>query len=347
MSQTYRTITPAALPEIIEHVVIGLNEPVMLHGEPGCGKTEGTEGACKALDVDLIDFRAGQFESVDFRGLPGIDRERRVTEWFMNGELPFVGNDKYEPDRKKLVFADEINNATLPVQGVLYQLFQERRIGPFELQPNTYLMAAGNRDTDRGATNRLATPLANRFIHVGVQPDAKAWSEWAAANGMPSELIAFLLFRNELISTFDPSKAEKSFATPRSWAKVGRAWKQPMSEDIKMVTIQGAVGEGPSVEFWGFVDVIKDMPRIEDIAKDPMGTEVSERPEIRYAVAAGIAGSMNVAKKNVAPFDTYLRRLDPEFGIMAWQLALKRDRTLSTTREFIEYAKNYRQVFAK
>jgi hypothetical protein len=345
MSQTYRTITIDRMPSLIQHVVIGLDQPAYFHGEPGCGKTEGLAQACEDLDVDLIDFRAGQFDSVDFRGLPIANREARMTEWLMNGLLPFEGNAKFDPDRKKLVFADEMNAALLPVQGVLYQLFQERRIGEFKLQPNTYLCAAGNRDGDRGATNRLATPLANRFIHYGVAPDAKAWSHWASGHGMPSELIAFLLFRTELISTFDPSKPDKAFATPRTWEKVGRIYHTPLGEEDKMASIQGAVGEGPAVEFWGFVDVIKDMPSIAEIEKNPNKVEVSERPEIRYAVAAGIAGSMS--QKSARPFDTYLRRMDPEFGIMAWQLALKRDRTLSATPEFIDYSKTYRAVFAR
>lgn len=344
-TQTYRTITVDQLPSIIEHVVVGENEPIYLHGEPGCGKTEGTTAACAALDMQLIDFRAGQFDSVDFRGLPVADRENKLTEWLMAGILPFKGNPKFDPNQRKLIFADEINAALMPVQGVLYQLFQERRIGEFELQPNTYLMAAGNRDGDRGATNRLATPLANRFTHFGIVPDAKVWAQWASSVGHVPELIAFLLFRTELISTFDPAKPDKAFATPRTWDKAGRYFRRQMPEDIKMAAIQGAVGEGPAVEFWGFVDVIKDMPNLKDIEKNPTKVEVSERPEIRYAVAAGIAGALNL--ENVKPFDTYLRRMDPEFGIMAWQLALTRDKTLAGTREFIDYATLYRGVFAR
>jgi hypothetical protein len=192
---------------------------------------------------------------------------------------------------------------------------------------------------------RRSCSSTNRFTHFSVAPDAKVWAQWASSAGMPSELIAFLLFRPLMISTFDPSKPDKAFATARSWEKAGNYDASAMPEDIKMAALQGAVGEGPSVEFWGFVDVIKDMPSIAEIEKNPAKIDVPERPEIRYACAAGISGTMN--PKNSKAFDTFLRRLDPEFGVMAWQLALKRDKALSGTPEFIDFSKTYRALFAR
>jgi MoxR-like ATPase len=44
---------------VISHVAIAENEPVMFHGPPGCGKSEGTEAAAKAEDAVLIDERLG------------------------------------------------------------------------------------------------------------------------------------------------------------------------------------------------------------------------------------------------------------------------------------------------
>lgn len=340
-----QTINVSQLAQTIKHVVIDEAEPIMLWGPPGCGKTQGVEQACHEIGATMIDVRLGQYDSVDLRGFPNIDKDHDLTRWSKPGTLPFVGNPNFDPDKLKIVFLDEINGATLPTQGVAYQLVNEKRIGEHICQPNTYFVAAGNRESDRGATNRMATPLANRFTHFNVEPDAKTWSQWAAGAGMPPELIAFLLFRTELISTFDPTKPDKAFATPRTWDKAGRYFMRPMPEDVKMAAIQGAVGEGPAVEFWGFVDVIKDMPSLDEIRKDPEGVEVSERPEIRYAVAAGIAGALTL--ETSPQFDKYLRRMDPEFGIMAWQLALKRNRQLAAAREFIEYSKTYRAVFAR
>jgi hypothetical protein len=39
--------------------------------------------------------------------------------------------------------------------------------------------------------------------------------------------------------------------------------------------------------------------------------------------------------------------MDPEFGVLAWQLALKRDATVCGTKEFIDFSKKYRSIFAR
>jgi MoxR-like ATPase len=243
---------------VVEHVVIGENEPAWFHGEPGCGKSQGIGGACKALDVQLIDFRLGQYDTVDFKGFPDIDRDTNTTVWHMASTLPFIGNPKFDPEKKKLVFLDEADHGKDSVKGVAYQLLQERRVGEHIIQPNTYFAAAGNRPKDRGVGGKSPPPLNNRCTHYEVGPDADVWVAWAGGQPrIPSELMAFLMFRKPLISTFDPKSPDPAFATPRSWEKVAHYDTNPnMPEDIKDASIEGAVGEGPAAEYAGFKKVI-------------------------------------------------------------------------------------------
>jgi hypothetical protein len=62
-------------------------------------------------------------------------------------------------------------------------------------------------------------------------------------------------------------------------------------------------------------------------------------------VAVAISGTMT--PKNVKPFNIYLCRMDPEFAVLAWQLALRRDPTVSGTKEFIDFSRQYRSIFAR
>ena len=66
---------------------------------------------------------------------------------------------------------------------------------------------------------------------------------------------------------------------------------------------------------------------------------------MRYAVTVAVSGTMN--KQNVAPFHAFLMRLDPEFAILAWKLAMQRDPAITATAEFIDFSKRYRAVFAR
>jgi hypothetical protein len=153
-------------------------------------------------------------------------------------------------------------------------------------------------------------------------------------------------FRKQLLSTFDPGKPDKAFATPRSWQKALTYYADAgMPDHIKQASMAGAVGEGPAAEFWGFVDVWAKMPKMSDIEANPGTIKLPEEAAMRYAVAVAVSGTMNL--KNTAPFNTYLKRLDPEFGVLAWQLALKRDATMCASKEFITFSKDFRAIFAR
>jgi hypothetical protein len=313
-------INVAQMSAVISHIVVGEDEPCMFWGEPGCGKTEGIMAVAKELDADVVDIRLGQYDSVDLRGFPGVDPISNTTVWHMPSTLPFVGNPKFDPDRKKIIFFDEANAAKPATSGVAYQLVQERRVGEHVLQPNTFICAAGNRESDRGVVNKQPKPLSNRFTHFGVGPDADVWCMWAASQErIPGELIAFLQFRKPLITTFDPESPEKAFATPRTWEKAGHYFSN------------GAIPE--------------DMISIAQIEKDPEGVPVPDRAEVLYAVTVGISGALE--HKNSKPLNTFLKRLAPEFSILAWQLAIRRNRQLVGCPEFIEISKLYRSIFAQ
>ena len=71
--------------------------------------------------------------------------------------------------------------------------------------------------------------------------DVEAWVDWAQSAGLHPIGTAFMLFRRELLSTFDPANAEKAFATPRTWVKALRYYASNMSDNIKAAAICGAV----------------------------------------------------------------------------------------------------------
>jgi hypothetical protein len=333
--------------DVINHVAVRHHEPIMAWGKPGVGKSAAVRQAATDHDAALVDIRLSQYDSVDLRGIPVP--HAGMTVWHAPITLPFKGNAQFEAlDTKKpiFLFLDEINAAAPSVAAVAYQLINDRAVGEHELLDNVVVIAAGNREQDRGVTNRMPTPLANRFTHYEIDIDVDAWTFWAQQEGLPAEGLAFMQFRKPLLSTFDPAKPDKAFATPRTWEKALTYYADPqMPEHIKQASMAGAVGEGPSAEFWGFVDVWGKMPKMSDIEANPNKVPVPEEAAMRYAVSVAISGTMNI--KNIPPFATYLQRMDPEFGVLSWQLALKRDPTVCGSKEFIDFSKKYRSIFAR
>lgn len=333
------------LKDMITHVGVRQREPIMAWGKPGVGKSDAVRQAAIAHGATLVDIRLSQYDSVDLRGIPVP--HAGMTVWHAPITLPFKGNSAFIEDETPIfLFLDEINSAAPSVAAVAYQLINDRAVGEHKLMDNVVVVAAGNREQDRGVTNRMPTPLANRFTHVEIDVDVDAWCYWAQEAGLHPAGIAFMQFRKPLLCTFDPSKPDKSFATPRSWKKALTYYADnQMPDHTKQAAMAGAIGEGPAAEFWGFVDVWGKMPRMEDIEAKPDKVPVPDEAAMRYAVAVAISGTMT--PKNIPPFHTYLQRMDPEFAVLAWQLALRRDATVSGTKEFIEFSKKYRSIFAR
>ncbi len=331
--------------EFVQHVAIDANDPVMLWGEPGVGKSEAMAQLARKNNAVLVDVRLSQYDSVDMRGFPGVNETTDMTVWHPPSTLPFVGNDAFPDDGLTILFFDEFNAASLSVLAVAYQLVNDRRVGEHVLKDNVRIVAAGNREGDKGVTNRMPKPLANRFVHTEVGLDVDAWCQWAQGAGLPIVGIAYMQFRKQHLSTFDPTSTEKAFATPRTWEKALRYYDTAtMPDHIKLAAMAGAIGDGTASEFWGFVKVWQSITPIAQIIKDPTGVKLPEEESLKYAMAVAVSGSMT--RKTVTPLSVYLNRLAPEFMALAWQLAQQRDPDLIKTPEYVAFAKQFRAVWS-
>lgn len=339
-----QVINIPTMKSMIRHLGVRKRRPLMFWGPSGVGKSEGIAQACQEEGGILVDIRASQYESVDFRGIPDI--QLGSTVWNMPATMPFKGNAKFDEEGPTIfLFLDELNSAEPSVAAVMYQLINDRRIGEHELMDNVVIVCAGNRESDRGVTNKFPAPLANRMTHAELIPDVKAWSAWAAKAGISPTLIGFLNFRDALLHTFDPNKPEKVFATPRTWAFVADDFAdEQLPADIKGPAMSGSVGEGPATELMGFAEIMSTIVPIEQIIKDPMGVPINDRLDLQWAMATHVAG--NMSKDNATPLHQFLTRLEPEMVVMAWTMALQRDDEISDSDAFLHhYAGAYRGLF--
>jgi len=340
-----QVINIATMKSMIMHIGLKHREPLWFRGPSGVGKTEAIHSLVADNGWVLCDFRASQWESVDFRGIPDI--QQGLTVWNMPGELPFKGNPKFDEDGPTIVlFADEADHGEPSTNSVLYQLFNERRVGAHILMDNVIIVAASNRAGDKGVHNRTPAPLNNRFTHAELQNDIKSWSAWAAGAGVSPVVIGFLNFRQELLHTFDPDNPVPAFATPRTWEKAARYFDDPdIPADAKIAGISGAVGEGPAVELQGFAEIMGSLVPIEEIIKDPLGVKVDiDRLDLQWALATHVSGHMD--KTNADQLHKFLTRLEPEMVVMAWTLANGRDEDITDSDAFLMgYAPQYRSLF--
>lgn len=340
-----RTLTIPQFKDFIRHVACRLDQPVFGWSQPGVGKTQAVAQVSKEDGMQHAVLHLGQYDTVDLRGTPS--RVAGQTVWSPPATLPFVGMDGWATDRPILLHLDEMNGAQQSVQGAAYQLVNERRLGEHVLMPNVRIVASGNREGDKGVVTRQPLPLANRMTHVTIEVNVPSFIAYAEQIGLPDECVGFYTFRPDLLNTFDPTKADKAFATPRS-SEV--AWRyiadQQMPDVIKDAAICGAVGDGVATEITAFLAVWKDVAGLlPKIIKSPMTVDVPKKPDMQYALTTYLVsvlvetvktkGVKSAPVENVAAF---IDRLPGDFAPMFWAMATRRCVALVETKPYVAFA---------
>jgi hypothetical protein len=241
-----------------------VQRPLFLWGPPGIGKSELVEGITNELGGLMIDLRLGQMEPTDIRGIPFYNKDKNIMEYAPPGDLPDAETAAQYPI--VVLFLDEMNSAPASVQSAAYQLILNRRVGKYRLPDNVVMVAAGNRESDKGVTYRMPTPLANRFLHQEMKVDFASWQEWAVENKIHKDVVGYLSFAKQDLYDFDAKSASRAFATPRTWTFVSQLLEEDDGDDETATNlIAGTVGEGLAVKFMAHRKIAGRMPRPEDI----------------------------------------------------------------------------------
>lgn len=237
--------------------------PVFLWGPPGIGKSEVVAGIAEELGGTMIDLRLAQMEPTDLRGIPYYNKDIGKMDWAAPVDLP---DEEFAATQKIVVlFLDEMNSAAPSIQAAAYQLILNRRIGKYKLPDNVVVIAAGNRESDKGVTYRMPAPLANRFVHLEMRVDHEAWQNWAVMNNVHKDVVGFIGFSKQDLYDFDPRSASRSFATPRSWTFVSELLEDDISDHTLTDLVAGAVGEGVAVKFMAHRKVAGQLPKPEEV----------------------------------------------------------------------------------
>lgn len=313
--------------------LLAARQPVFIWGGPGIGKSAVVRQLAAGLAILLQDVRAVLLDPVDLRGLPFLGTDGR-SKWATPDFLPQDGSG--------ILFLDELNAAPAMVQASCYQLVLDRKLGEYTLPKGWAIVAAGNRDSDRGVTTRMPTPLRNRFVHLEFEVDAQEWSEWAIQAGIRPEVIAFLRFRPEVLSAFD--RDANAFPSPRSWEFVSRILDSVPSQSVEHELFAGAVGAGAATEFSAFLRMFRELPNIDAILLNPLQEPVPESAAAQYAVASALARC--ASDINFDRVCLYLDRLPTEFRVLCVRDASLREPGIRHTASYTKWAIENHHVLA-
>ena len=261
--------------------------PLFLWGPPGIGKSDIIKQLGTELDAHVIDVRLSLWEPTDIKGIPYFDSNDGTMRWAPPSELPsktFAANHK-----QIILFLDEMNSAAPSVQAAAYQLILNRRVGAYELPDNVVIVAAGNRETDKGVTFRMPAPLANRFVHLEMQVDWADWFDWAVDNKIHKDVVGYLTFAKKDLYDFDPKSSSRAFATPRSWSFVSELLTDDDTDVDTLTDLTcGSIGEGLAIKFMAHRKHASKMPNPTEILNGKVKKMESKEISAMYSLTVSL-----------------------------------------------------------
>ena len=313
MSETRTVTSTQARRSLIK--AFKIQRPVFLWGPPGIGKSELVAEITKEMGGYMIDLRLGQMEPTDIRGIPYYNKDTGKMDWAEPVDLPTAEFASQYP--VVVLFLDEMNSAAPSVQSAAYQLILNRRSGKYVLPDNVVMVAAGNRESDKGVTYRMPTPLANRFVHQEMRVDFPSWQEWAVKNNEHKDVVGYLTFAKQDLYDFDAKSASRAFATPRSWHFVSQLLQDDdTDDDTNMNLIAGTVGEGLAVKFMAHRKIAGRMPKPEDILSGKVDTLEVKEVSAMYSLVISMCYELKAAIEKKVGDKEFHAMSDNFFGYM-------------------------------
>ena len=314
--------------------------PLFIWGPPGIGKSDIVSQITNSFtNSKLIDIRLSLWDPTDIKGMPYYAANDNTMKWAPPMELPDAAMAKKY--KTIVLFLDEMNSAAPAVQAAAYQLILNRKVGTYVLPDNVLIVAAGNRDADKGVTYRMPAPLANRFVHLELKVDFDDWFQWAVNNDIHQDVVGYLTFSKKDLYDFDPKSPSRSFATPRSWSFVSELLEDDDDEITTTDLVSGSDGEGLAVKFMAHRKVSANLPNPSDVLDGKVKTLDTREISAMYSLTVSLCYELkeandkghkkfddmvnNFLRFSMDNFDTELVVMGIKLGLTQYQLPIDPD----------------------
>lgn len=239
----------------------------LLLSAPGVGKSEMVCQAAAEAGLPCRSLLGTQIAPEDVSGIPRIVGERSV----------FCPPRILLPERPEpfCLFLDELPACAPDVQKALYSLLLERRLGEHGLPKGSWVVAAGNRVQDRALVRSLSSALVNRVTILNLRVEADEWIAWARANGVRSDVIAFVTMMPDALMRPVPAEPQP-FSTPRAWTLLSSALDKAeasgiLNREMRRALAFGRVSAEDAAVFCALAEeAIEQMHPIEHYVKHPV-----------------------------------------------------------------------------
>lgn len=303
-------------------VALAANTSVLLLGDPGVGKSAIVAKLAAEIEMPLHVLIGATLDPTDVGGLPVL--VDRVCQ-----RIPMLPI-REAAEKPCVLFLDEISAAPLPVQAAFLRLILERAAGDVVLHPETRVVAAANPPEQAPGGFDLSAPLMGRLCVLHFRPDedevynffAQLGDEgsdlrdeartFAAVAGVTPDLLQIDIPKDCIVGG-------KPWGAPRAWERVVRTRAAAralggVSKEADQAIMAGSVGRSAAVAYRAVLDMISELPSVEEIAADP---DKAKMPEDAHKQVAAVGLIGRVAERNLWAAYIYTSRMRPEYGMAA------------------------------
>jgi hypothetical protein len=253
--------------------------------------------------------------------------------------------------KRGLVFLDEFGQADGDTKKSAAPLLLSGRCGPHQLHKGIAVIAASNGKNDRSGVTKDFDFVINRTCEINISDDLASWLDWAAVHDVSTIAMAFASQNPQVVFAETVPKEQGPWTTPRSLviadnilkgAAADNGGKMP-DDPATVEQIQGIMGAGCS-QLFAFIKLDREMPKYEEIVKNPSGVKVPSKPDAQMLVCYQLAHQITL--KDAAAVVEYMERLPKEFSVTFATTACRRQPTLVTTPAFSKWVKENSSLMA-
>jgi len=361
MANTAQQMYALNLDQIATAIRTGGNKrTILVQGHMGTGKSSllnTLADEMKTHTACYFDCTTKDLGDITIPNIAKMDDDTGYVSYLTNEELGV------HLDKPIILMIDEYGKANPAVKNAMLRLMLERKIGSYELHPDSLVFATTNLGAE-GVGDLLPPHARNRITVITMRkPDNIEWIEWGINNGVDHTLLGWCKDNPQLFASFEdvkdpdenpyiyhPQAQRTAFFTPRS-AEAASDWlKERENYDDQTLTglLMGTIGERGAMDLMAFVKLADQLPSLESIKKDPKNAKV---PESASAVCMVVYRTLASLEKDwVGAWMDYMVRLDKEAqgmfanGVRAPKYS--KQSMVMTDRKFTDWAMQNNYMFA-
>lgn len=181
------------------------NTKIIVTGRSGWGKSEMIQQVAEELNLELIDFRLSEVLPEDIVGIPKVkgDYYEYVPPVWLYDVIT-------HPDKKYLLFLDEITQGTPEVLNICYKIFDKvTKVGNHTLN-NVAVVGATNYSSESNYLSELPQPLKNRACMIELPHNSQAASSYLMDKYKLEDKSNLNRILRATIEEYNPRSTEKA-----------------------------------------------------------------------------------------------------------------------------------------